>query len=212
MAKASGGTKENPHYGRQVRASDNPSARRVLDNHRESEQLEQDNYSVEKDLHKNGAYFAYIGKTHTQHEKSVGRIFAENGFSFTLDKEGNVKIKLPNGLKVTLPSVDGHVEKDFTHEIYALEGEPDARTVADGIAHSFKLFSMAPSKSVQADVAITIAPIGNKYHRTDIDEGVTEFNRRVESGEEQANPLIYLHIDEERRKIFHRRIAHKKRE
>lgn len=78
--------------------------------------------------------------------------------------------------------------------------------VAEGIAHSYKYFLAQPSKSVQADVAFTIARIGSGYHRTDIDAGVTEFKRRVTEGETKAKPLLYLHIDEEKRIVYYRRI------
>ena len=205
MAKGAGRTKENPHYAKEVKAGKS-SARRVSDNHREANRLEKEGYKVEKDIHENGAYFAIIGDTHKEHEKEVGHILAENGISSSLDIEGNMKIKLPNGKKMILPSLDGHIGTKYTHEIYALQGKPDARTVADGIEHSYKYFKAMPSESKQADFAITISPKGSTYTRKDIDDGVTEFKRRFASGETKANPRIYLHIDEKGRKVYYRNI------
>jgi hypothetical protein len=209
MAKGQGGTRSNPYYAREVRAGE-PSPRRISDNHREANRLEKEGYSVERDLHKNGAYFAVIGE-HKEHEITVGKILAENGISVSLDREGNVFFKLPDGRRMKLPTPDGHIERDFTHEIYALQGEPNIQTVADGIAHSYKLFRANPSKSIQSDIAITFTPLGSHYRREDIDAGVEEFIRRVSEGETKANPLVYLHIDEGNRKVYTRRIK-KKRE
>lgn len=184
--------------GRKIRASGQFSERRKLRNECEATQLQADGYVVERGGHPNGAYFAFIGN-HQEHEKTVGRIFAENGFSFTLDREGNSKIRI-KGRLYTLPSVDGHIE-GFTHEIAGLQGEPDARTVARAIGHSHKSFVHDKQKSVQADIAITIAPRGSKYSINTIVDGVKEFKRQVTEGETKATPLIYLHVDETRREI-----------
>lgn len=126
MAKGAGGTVSNPHYAREVRAG-KPSARRISDNHRDANSLEKQGYTVVRDLHENGAYFAFIGDSHKQHEMNVGLILAENGISMSLDREGVATVKMPDGRKLTIPSHDGHVEKVFTHEIYALQGKPNAR-------------------------------------------------------------------------------------
>ena len=152
-----------------IRAIGVASRRRIERNTREADELEAQGYDVERNMHRNGAYFAVIGN-HQEHEKEVGHIFAENGFSFTLDREGNAKVRI-NGRLFTLPSVDGRVE-GFTHEIAALQGEPDGRTVARAISHSHKPFVYDQSKSIQADIAITIAPMGSKYSREHITAGV----------------------------------------
>ena len=177
------------------------SRRRIERNSHDADELEAQGYTVERGMHRNGAYFAVIGD-HPDHEKEVGRIFAENGFSFTLDREGNAKIKMPNGRTFTLPSYDGRVE-GFTHEIYALEGTPNPQAVARGIKHSYKPFVYSPSNSIQADVAITFAPRGSEYRKRDIMEGVTEFNRQYLSGETKARPLVYLHVNGTTRIIYH---------
>ena len=179
------------------------SRRRVVRNNRDADELERQGYSVERDKHRNGAYFAVIGN-HLEHEKEVGRIFAENGFSFTLDREGNVKVRI-KGRLYTLPSVDGRVE-GFTHEIAALRGEPDPRTVARAISHSHKSFVHDQSKSVQADIAITIAPLGSKYKMEHIIDGISEYVRQAAEGESKAKPLLYLHVEEDARAIYRWRI------
>lgn len=184
--------------GRKIRASGQFSERRKLRNECEATQLQADGYVVERGGHPNGAYFAFIGN-HQEHEKTVGRIFAENGFSFTLDREGNSRIRI-KGRLYTLPSVDGHIE-GYTHEIAGLQGEPDARTVARAIGHSHKSFVHDKQKSVQADIAITIAPKGSMYSTNSIVEGVKEFRRQVAEGETKATPLVYLHVDETRLEI-----------
>lgn len=192
---------------RQVRAGDTASERRIRHNAEEADKLERQGYIVERNLHKNGAFFAVIGNHH-DHEISVGRIFAENGISFTLEREGNAKIRV-NGRTYILPASDGRIVgrlNDYTHEIAALEGKPDARTVANAISHSLKPFVPDKSKTIQADIAITIAPKGSQYHRGDIANGVKEYKRRVAEGETKARPKLYLHVNEETRSIYRWRI------
>ena len=184
---------------RQVSANGVASARRIARNQAEADKLEREGYTVERNLHKNGAYFAKIGQHHA-HETEVGRIFAENGFAFTLDREGNAKIKI-NDRTLTLPSSDGHVE-GFTHEIYKLSGKPDPRTVAEAIKHSRKKFKPDERKTIQSDVAISIAPKGSQYNRFHIRDGVTEYKRQVRDGETKARPLLYLHVNETTRSIY----------
>lgn len=183
-----------------IRASDlNPSNRRIARNNADADILESQGYRVERGKHENGAYFAIIGD-HPQHEIEVGRIFAENGFAFTLDKEGNAKITI-SGQVYKLPSPDGRVE-GFTHEIYALNGEPNAGRVADAIKHSHKPFRRDRRQDVQSEIAITISPIGSRYNRTHIRDGVNEYKRQKREGETNANPLLYLHVNEASRKIY----------
>lgn len=186
-----------------ISASRNASERRIARNNAEADQLEQDGYWVERNIHPNGAYFAVIGE-HPSHELEVGRIFAENGISLTLDREGmTARIK---GRRYILPSPDGHLggvpKKGLTHEIYKLGGKPDARTVAEAIKHTYKPFRPDPSKSVRSEVAITISPVGSQYHKEDIADGIAEYKRQVKAGETTATPRLYLHVDEERRKIY----------
>lgn len=183
-----------------VKAMGKASKRRVIRNCREADELEAQGYVVEREKHSNGAYFAVIGD-HQEHEKEVGRIFAENGFSFTLDREGNAKVRMPNGRLFTLPSVDGRVE-GFTHEIYTLNGKPNPLTVAHGIKHSFKPFVFDSKKDVQADIAITFTPNGSEYMKQDIKEGVEEYKRQFLNGETKAMPLVYLHVNEPTRSIY----------
>lgn len=204
MAKGPGGTKENPHYAIEVRAGKG-SPRRLSDNHRVANNLERQGYEVERDLHENGAYLAVLGKKHDAGEIEIGRIFAESGMSFTLGGEG-ASIVMPDGRKLRLPYGDGLLENDFTHEIYRLNGSPNPATVADGIKHSFKVFSADRSKTFQADVAITATPKGSAYHKEHIDAGVTEYIRQMNAGEAVARPLIYLHVDMGERKVYYRRI------
>ena len=154
------------------------SRRRIERNLHDADELEAQGYTIERGMHRNGAFFAVIGD-HPDHEKEVGRIFAENGFSFTLDREGNVKVRI-NGRLYTLPSVDGHVE-GFTHEIAALQGEPSERTIARAIIHSHKIFKPDRSSSVQADISITVAPKGSKYKKEVIAAGVREYMRQVKA-------------------------------
>ena len=102
-----------------IRASDlNPSNRRIARNNADADILESQGYRVERGKHENGAYFAIIGD-HPQHEIEVGRIFAENGISLTLDKEGmRVKVK---GTWYSIPSPDGRLnsigKRTLYHEI-----------------------------------------------------------------------------------------------
>lgn len=182
-----------------VSASANASARRIGRNNSDADRLERDGYTVERDKHPNGAYFAVIGDHHA-HELEVGRIFAENGFAFTLDREGKAMIKI-NGRRYTLPSPDGRVE-GFTHEIYALNSRPNSQRVVDAITHSHKPFRYDERKSVQSDIAISITPKGSKYTRHDLADGVVEYKRQVSKNETKARPLLYLHVDESTRKIY----------
>ena len=168
-------------------------------NANDADRLERDGYKVERDKHPNGAYFAIIGD-HPEHEIEVGRIFAENGFAFTLDREGNAKVKI-RGQQYKLPSPDGHAE-GFTHEIYALNGEPNESRVADAIKHSYKPFKHDRKYDVQSNIAITISPIGSKYKHEHLARGVNEYKRQRAEGETKAKPLLYLHVDEASRKIY----------
>lgn len=135
-----------------------------------------------------------------------GEIFAENGLSFTLEKDGGVKIRLRDGRSLEMPSPDGIVDNSFTHEIMALQGKPSADKVAEGIKHSFKVWKQDKKQRIQADIAITFTPKGTKYHREDIDAGVKEYKRQVKDGQTEAKPLIYLHVDEGHREIYYRNI------
>ena len=189
----------NPINSMKVSASVNASERRVTRNNAEADRLEREGYTVERGMHPNGAYFAVIGNHH-QHEMDVGRIFAENGFAFTLDREGSAKIEI-RGQQYKLPSSDGHTE-GFTHEIYALNGEPNASRVADAIKHSYKPFKRDRRYDVQSDIAITITPKESSYKRSDIAGGVMEYKRQRQEGETNAKPLLYLHVDEATRKIY----------
>ena len=182
-----------------ISASRDVSSRRVLRNAADADKLERDGYKVERNKHPNGAYFAVIGN-HPAHELEVGRIFAENGFAFTLDREGNAKVKI-KGQQYKLPSSDGHTE-GFTHEIYALNGEPNGGRVADAIKHSFKPFKYDRRHDVQSDIAITISQIGGKYQREHLAAGVAEFKRQRTEEETSARPLLYLHVDESTRKVY----------
>lgn len=204
MGKGAGGTRENPHYAKEVKIGKG-SERRLSDNRRSANWHEKQGYKVERDLHENGAFLAVLGKKHDSGEIEIGRIFAENGMSFALGGEG-ATIIMPDGRKLRLPYGDGTVEKTFTHEIYRLNGTPNTMTVANGIKHSFKVFSADRTKSFQADVAITATPKGSLYNRHHIDAGVTEYIRQVNAGETQAKPLIYLHVDMGTRKVYYRSI------
>ena len=184
---------------RRISASTSVKDRRRKRNAQDADELERQGYIVERNKHPNGAYFAQIGK-HPEHEQNVGRIFAENGFAFTLDKEGNGKVKI-NGRLYILPSPDGRVE-GFTHEIYALNGKPNPQKVADAIKHSYKPFRFEDAKSVQSEIAISVAPIGSKYNRRHISDGVKEYKRQVAEGETKAMPLLYLHVNETTRSIY----------
>ena len=193
----------NIYYGRQIRAESPASQRRKERNAREADELERQGYRVERNLHPNGAYFAVIGNTHQQHEIEVGRIFAENGFAFTLDRENNVKIKLKSGESITLPSLDGRVE-GFSHEISAFDSKrADPRNVTDAIKHSRKASKRSGSYSIQADIAITVARKGSSFHRQQIKEGVDEYKRQVRTGQTQAKPIMYLHVNETTRAIYY---------
>ena len=177
------------------------SRRRIERNSHDADELEAQGYTVERGMHRNGAFFAVIGTTHKEHEKEVGRIFAENGFSFTLDRE-DVRIKLRTGEIITLPSVDGRVE-GFTHEISALNGQPDARNVTDAIKHSRKVSKRNRKIVVQADVVITIAQNDSGFNKAIIKEGVDEYKRLVREGQTSAKPIIYLHVNETTRTIYY---------
>lgn len=171
---------------------------RKMRNDREVTQLQLDGYTIEKWGHPNGAYFAFIG-AHPEHEKTVGRIFAENGFSFTLDKEGDTKIRI-NGRLYTLPSSDGHVE-GFSHEIYGFEKIPSPQKVVDAIKHSRKIFQADRKRTLQSDIAISIARKESGCNLCHIADGVREYIRQFQYEEAQAKPLLYLHVDEANRTI-----------
>lgn len=109
---------------------------------------------------------------------------------------------MPNGRLFTLPSCDGHVES-YTHEIYTLNGKPNPQTVAHGIKHSFKPFVFDSKKDIQADVAITYTPNNSEYKKHDIYLGVEEYRRQYQNGETKARPLVYLHVNEATRSIYH---------
>lgn len=191
----------NLYYGRHVRVESPASQRRKERNAKEADELERQGYKVERNLHENGAYLAVIGNSHKPHEIEVGRIFAENGFTFTLDRE-TVKITMKNGQSFTLPAGDGRVE-GFTHEISALNGAPDPRNVTDAIKHSRKVFKRDRSKVVQSSVAITVAPKGSGIKKEHIYEGVQEYKRQVRDGQTQAKPIMYLHVNEATRAIYY---------
>lgn len=203
MSGDSGNIIEYRHLSRKIGVVGEASKRRLERNAKDADALASLGYNVERNLHRNGAFFAVIGN-HPDHEVEVGRIFAENGFAFTLDKEGNAHVKI-KGRTYTLPSSDGHVE-GFTHEIYALKGKPSATTVANAISHSYKTFKPDTSKSIQADIAITITPKGSQYRKNHIKEGVDEYKRRLAQGETKARPLLYLHVNESTRAIYQWRI------
>lgn len=143
---------------------------------------------------------------HNELERTVGEIFAENGLSITLEKDGGTKIRLKDGRMLEMPSLDGIVDNAFSHEIMALKGKPSADKVAEGIKHSFKVWKQDKNQKIQADVAITFTPKGTKYHREHIEAGVKEYKRQVSEGQTEAKPLIYLHVDENHREIYYRNI------
>lgn len=182
------------------------SSKRKARNEAEADRLEKAGYWVRRNMHANGAFAAVIGK-HEKHEIDVVTILAENGLAASLDLEGNLTIKNRRGQTFTLPSCDGNVES-FTMEISALTGNPSAGKVADAIAHSFKAFRPIKGFDIQACVSITITPneSGQKFNMKLIDDGVKEFRRRICAGETSARPLIYLHIDEDSRKVWYREV------
>jgi len=201
MGRQAGGVKNNSSSRSMV------NDKRIGRNRQLAYEYERKGYVVEKNLHPNGAFFAMynVGKqTHSVEEIEVGRIFAENGFSLTLDKEGTM-IRFPDGRNLKIPSSDGTVE-GYTHEIYVLRGKPDSRTVAEALKHTHKTFKTDDRYDIQSDVAITIAPNGSNYHRSTIDYGVVEFKRQRDDKETKAKPILYLHIDEGRRKIYYRQV------
>lgn len=181
---------------------------RKIRNAKLADRYEKQGYEVIRNGYPNNAFVAiYKGPNpHTENEKTVGRIFAENGICFTLEKDGGVKIRLNDGRTLEMPSLDGIADNSFTHEIMALEGDPSADKVAEGIKHSFKVWKHDKNRKIQADIAITFTPKETKYHREDIDAGVTEYKRQVKDGQTEAKPLIYLHVDEGHREIYYRNI------
>lgn len=189
--------------GRKIKASTHFSERRWLRNQQEAARLREEGYTVERGGHPNGAYLAFIGN-HQEHEKTVGRIFAENGFSFTLDREGCCKTHI-GGKTYTLPSPDGHIA-GFSHEIYGFEGIPTPQKVVDAIKHSRKVFKANKSMFIQSDIAISIARRGSGYTTQHITIGVEEYKRQFLNHEAQAKPLLYLHVDEEEKSISYWRI------
>lgn len=190
----------NGMFSMRVRASMNANDKRIERNRKDANRHETNGYNVERDLHPNGAFFAIIGE-HPAHEVEVGKIMAENGLAFTLDKEGTT-IKLPNGRRYKIPTPDGHIE-GHTHEIYALNGSPSPRTVAEAIKHSHKTFRPDLRHSVQSEVAISAAPKGSGYKAFHIAEGVREYKRQVREGETAAKPRIYLHVDMTTRSVYY---------
>lgn len=190
----------NGEFSMRVKASLNVNPKRVERNNKEANVYASEGYLVERNLHPNGAFFAVIGNHHA-HEIEVGRIMAENGLSFTLDREGTT-IKLPNGKRYKIPTPDGHIE-GHTHEIYAFRGNPDPRTVVEAIRHSRKAFRPDSRRNIQSEVAISLAPKGSGYKASHISSGVSEYKRQVRTGEATAKPRIYLHVDETTRSVYY---------
>lgn len=143
---------------------------------------------------------------HTEFERKVCEIFAENGISMTLEKDGAYKIKLKDGRSLEAPALDGIADNTLTHEIMALTGKPSVDKVVEGISHSFKVWKHDKNYKLQADIAITFTPLGTKYDRTYMDKAATEFKRLVKTRDIEARPRIWLHVDEGHRKIFYRNI------
>lgn len=77
-----------------------------------AESYEKQGYEVVRRGYPNNAFVAiYKGSNpHNQLERTVGEIFAENGLSFTLEKDGGVKIRLRDGRSLEMPSPDGIVD------------------------------------------------------------------------------------------------------
>jgi len=190
-----------------VTRKDNPRVRR---NDKLANQYRNDGYEVHSGGHNNHAFWAVKdGKVkHTDDEREAVKICAENGLSAVLEPEGIVKITLPNGHKLQVPSADGFVHNlsKLSIEIMAMRKQDKVKCVVEAIKHSYKPFPADMSKSVQADIAVSFAPEESGFHREDIDNGVAEFKRQVRDGETTARPLIYLHIDEENRKVYYRNI------
>lgn len=189
------------------RGSTRQSSPRMIRNLRLAQEYRDKGYKVIANNYPNNAFAAIYQGTnpHTEYEITVAKIFAENGISITLEKDG-INIRLTDGTMLQMPSPDGLLDNTFSHEIMALSGKPDVSKVADGIKHSFKVWKKDRAKFVQADVAITFTPKGSEYHRKDIDAGVKEYKRQVKEGETKAKPLIYLHVDEGHREIYYRNI------
>jgi hypothetical protein len=187
-------------FSMRIRASMSVKAKRIERNNKDAEKYERMGYKVIRGLHPNGAFFADAGN-HPAHEVEVGKIMAENGLSTTLDKEGTV-IKFPDGRKYKLPSPDGRLQ-GHTHEIYSLNGEPSERTVAEAIKHSHKTFKPDDRRSVQAEIAISVAPKGSGYKPRHISAGVKEYKRQVRSGETASKPRVYLHVDMATRSVYY---------
>lgn len=190
------------------RGSTRQDSPRNIRNQKLAQEYRDKGYKVISNNYPNNAFAAIYQGTnpHKEHEITVATIFAENGISCTLEKDGGVTMRFRNGQQLELPSLDGILDNSFSHEIMALSGKPSVSKVADGIKHSFKAWKHDRSKRVQADVAITFTPKGSQYHRSYFDEGVKEYKRQVREGETEAKPLIYLHVDETNRKIYYRNI------
>ena len=60
--------------------------------------------------------------------------------------------------------------------------------------------------SVQAEVSVTFSPIGSEYDEQIIADGVEEYKRQLMGGETKATPLLYLHVNESERAIYHWKI------
>lgn len=180
---------------------------RAIRNMRLTQEYRDKGYEVIANNYPNNAFAAIYQGTnpHTEFERTVATIFAENGISITLEKDG-INVRLRDGTMFQMPSPDGKLDDIFTHEIMALSGKPSAAKVAEGIRHSFKVWKRDKSVEVQADVAITFTPKGTQFHREDIDAGVAEYKRQVRESETKAKPLIYLHVDEGHREIYYRSI------
>lgn len=217
MAKASGGTYYNKLYqydGMKIlSANTTPTKKRIEDNKKKEAEYEK-SMIVEKDLHPNGAFFAYDGGRKIpdkMHEFTAGRLVAKEGLYFTLDKEGHVKVKLPGRNDMEKPSGDGIVQ-GLSHEIYGFHSRPPKEEnvtskIIEGIAHSFKPFKPSSKYNYQADVAITIAVKGSGITIKDINKALREFNAGRKNGTYKANPKIYIHVSEEDEKVYYYRFG-----
>lgn len=169
-----------------------------------AQQLMKEGYNVTWNEEKT-AFYATIGKGRKEHEYKVVEILAQNGISATLDREGNVFVKI-KGRRLTAPSVDGRLYGELSHEIYSFDAPPTEDTVVDAISHTYKPFHQDMRYSVRADVAITFCPASTKMNRSILDAGVEEFLKRQRDGETKATPSILLHIDERERKVYMRKL------
>ena len=194
-------------YSHTVRVGKGSDRRRQLNSDRKRD-YEKRGYTIEDGNHPNGAFFAYKGKQKEDHEMEVGRVCAENGLTLILEPEGNTFVRLPSGARIIVSSLDGTIE-GVTQEIMALKSErPSGEKVLEGIEHSLKQTKQLPrSYDKQAQVAITVAPIGSKFTKEHIDEGVRLYREKVMNGTEEAKPRFYIHVDLASRKIWYRALA-----